>query len=156
MRNPVEPGNTVWVNDPAAARYLDLGNSLYALMLRCLVQIYAMERRTASSKKILLDGALTLMHAVARIASLLSRIPANPDQRDVTAGLSFDLNRHFSPLELSSEKILLVERLEEITGLAESLQQEAPSREHTRVLLEIGESLGSIRGSLVNQDIGPD
>ncbi len=90
-----------------------------------------MERRTASSKKILLDGALTLMHAVARIASLLSRMPAN--QRDVTAGLSFDLNRHFSPLELSSEKILLVERLEEITGLVESLQKDALSREHTHV-----------------------
>ena len=154
MRNPIEAGDAVWVNDPAAARYLDLGNSLYALMLRCLVQIYAMERRPASSKKILLDGALTFMHAVARVASLLSRMPANPDQPGVTAGLSFDLNRHFSPLELSSEKLLLIERLDEITRLVDGLQQAARNAETTRVLSEIGESLGSIRGSLVNQDAG--
>lgn len=153
MRTPVESEETVWVNDPGTARYLDLGNSLYALMLRCLVQIYAMERRPASSKKRLLDVALTLMHAFARVASLLSRMPASPDRSDVTAGLSFDLNRHLSPLELSSEKIILAERVEEITARAEGLQREAPSREHTRVLIEIRESLGNIRGSLANQDV---
>ena len=156
MRHPVEPGETIWVNDPAAARYLDLGNSLYVLMLRCLVQLYAMERRPASSKRILLDGALTLMHAVAGIASLLSRMPANSDHPDTMAGLSFDLNRHLSPLELSSEKVLLVERLREISGLVDTLHQEATSHEHTRVLLEIRETLGSIRGALPKEDVAPD
>ncbi len=146
MRNPVEPGEQIWVNDPAAALYLDLGNSLYAMMLRFLVQIYSMELRTIPSKKILLDGALTLMHAVGSIASLLSRMPANRECPKVTAGLSFDLNRHVSPLELSCEKTVLVERLEEIAGSIESLQQEPQGVEHTRVLLEIGESLGRIQG----------
>jgi hypothetical protein len=156
MRHPVDSGDTVWVNDPTAARYLDLGNSLYVLMLRCLVQLYAMERRPPSSKKVLLDGALTLMHAVARIASVLSQMPANPDLPNLTAGLSFDLNRHLSPLELSSEKVVLVERLREITGFVDSLQQDAmTSREHRRIFSEIGETLGRIRGSLVNEETEP-
>lgn len=149
MRNPVEPGDTIWVNERAAARYLDLGNSIYALMLRFFVQIYSMERRPVAPKKILLEGALTLMHGVAAVASLLSRMPANRERPDVTAGLSFDLNRHFSPLELSCEKKLLVERLEEIRDIAARLLPEKESDEHARVVLEIRENLGRIRGSLL-------
>lgn len=149
MRKPAEPHGTVWVNEPVASSYLDIGNALYALMVRLLVQTYSMEGRETQSKKVLLDGAFALMHGVARLASLLGQIPAHSDGSDVTAGLTFDLNRHFSPFELSAERKLLGERLRDIGRAVARCQQEERNAEQARVLSEIEGMLHRVCGSLM-------
>ena len=84
-----------------------------------------MEQRPAEARKVLLDSAFRLMGMVGRTASQLSRLPAGSGHPGVHAGLSFALDRHFAALELSSEHIVLVERLQEIAGAARASGEDA-------------------------------
>jgi hypothetical protein len=63
-----------------------------------------MEHRTAEARKVLLEGAFSLMHGIGAMGAILSQLPASPEIPEVRAGLSFDLNRHFNPIELSQRK----------------------------------------------------
>ena len=125
MRKPAIPEGRVWVNGLPAADYLDLANALYGLMLRFLVQVYSMENRERAARKTLLEAAFSLMHAVATIAGLLTKLPASRDFPGTTAGISFALERYFTPSELTSEKLLLVERLDELLDEVQTLRSEA-------------------------------
>jgi hypothetical protein len=124
MRKPATPDGRVWVVEPGAARYLDLANALYALMLRFLVQVYSMENRDPVARKTLLEAAFSLMHGVAAIAGLLTKLPASRDYPGTTAGINFALDRYFTPFELASEKLLLVERLDEILDEVQTLRSD--------------------------------
>ena len=147
MRKPTTPEGRLWVNQVPAADYLDLANALYGLMLRFLVQVYSMESRSPAAKKALLDGAFSLMHALGAMAGLLTKLPANRNCAGTTAGISFALNRYFTPFELTSEKLLLIERLDEILDDLRTLhddveEQRAGERE------ELAESLDSVKNML--------
>jgi hypothetical protein len=124
MRKPANRAGRVWVSEAPAARYLDLANALYSLMLRFLVQVYSMEDRRLAARKILLQSAFSIMHALAAVAALLTRLPAGGDYPGITAGMSFALDRYFTPFELSSEKILLLERLDELIGEINTISAE--------------------------------
>jgi hypothetical protein len=147
MRKPTTPEGRLWVNQVPAADYLDLANALYGLMLRFLVQVYSMESRSPAAKKALLDGAFSLMHALGAMAGLLTKLPANRNCAGTTAGISFALNRYFTPFELTSEKLLLIERLDEILDDLRTLhddveEQRAGERE------ELAESLDSVKNMM--------
>lgn len=124
MRKPAIPEGRVWVNELPAADYLDLANALYGQMLRFLVQVYSMENREQAARKMLLEAAFSLMHAVAAIAGLLTKLPASRDFPGTTAGINFALDRYFTPFELASEKLLLVERLDEILDEVQTLRSD--------------------------------
>jgi hypothetical protein len=155
MRMPATPDGRVWVYEPGAARYLDLANALYALMLRFLVQVYSMENREPVARKTLLEAAFSLMHGVAAIAGLLTKLPANRDFPGTTAGINFALDRYFTPFELASEKLLLVERIDEILNEVQTLRSEVEDQathertlggELARSLSSVEDILGKVRG----------
>lgn len=129
MRKPAVPEGKLWVNDARAAPYMDVANAFYGLILRFLGQVYAMEDRKAAARKTLLEAAFTLMQAVSTMAGLLSQLPASPDHSGVNAGISFALNRYVSPLERSSEQRVLVERIDDIRSVVESLQATEAARQ---------------------------
>ena len=54
------------------------------------------------------------MHSFADVAKVLTLLPANESQPGIFAGLSFALNRHFSPYEPENETSLIAERLHEL------------------------------------------
>jgi hypothetical protein len=119
-------------------------------MLRFLVQVYSMENRDRAARKMLLETASSLMHAVAAIAGLLTKLPANRDFPGTTAGISFALDRYFTPSELTSEKLLIVERLDEILQEVKTLRNEAadqPANER-KVGGEFAHSLESVENVL--------
>jgi hypothetical protein len=147
MRKPTTPEGRVWVNQAPAADYLDLANALYGLMLRFLVQVYSMENRSPAAKKTLLEAAFSSMQAVAAIATLLTKFPANRDCAGTTAGISFALNRYFTPSELTSEKLLLIERLDEILDDLRTLRDDAEDQ-RAGDKEELAESLDSVRNML--------
>lgn len=114
MRKPAADSEAVvWVSHPTAAQFLDVGNALYGLMLRLLVQIYSMEGRENHEKKFLLNCAFKVMESMSVVSRILPSFPAHDDSEEM-AGLSFSLNRHFSAYEISSEKRLISERVSEI------------------------------------------
>lgn len=128
MRKPLNPENRVWITEPLAARYMDLANTLYVLMLRVLVQIYSIDERSSISKKILINSSYTLMHGMANIAEALTFLKSSEEHPEILSGMSFAMVRSLAPLERNSEKKILSERIKEILenmkeleiGLAES------------------------------------
>ena len=156
MRKPVESEGTIWINDARAVLYLDQGNAIYSLMLRFLLQLYSMENRTAEARKVLLEGALSLMHGIGAIAAILSQLPASPEVQGVNAGLSFDLNRHFNPIELSSENQLLTERLNEVLVALTGLREDALFPSHAGGLEHVHSAIVHVRNSLSVTDLGQD
>jgi hypothetical protein len=137
MRRPAEQDERIWVRAQPAALFMDLANALYGLMLRFLVQVYSMESRPAAQKKTLLDAAFTLMHAFSATARYLTRLPASEQHPGVNAGLSFALNRHFTPFEVGNERMLLSERLSEVIDGMDAIMEGAA-----------GSALGKARESL--------
>ena len=153
MRKPVESEGTMWINDARAALYLDLGNAIYSLMLRFLLQLYSMENRTAQARKVLLEGALSLMHGIGEVAAILSQLPASLDVTGVNAGMSFDLHRHFNPIELSSENQLLTERLNEMLAALKQLRDDAQYPSHASSLERVNSTLIQVCDSLKVTDL---
>jgi hypothetical protein len=147
MRKPTTSEGRVWVNETPASDYLDLANALYGLMLRFLVQVYSMENRSRTAKSSLLEAAFSLMHAVAAVATLLTKFPASRDCPGTTAGISFALNRYFTPSELTSEKLLLIERLDEILDDLRTLREDAEDQRPGE-RKELAASLDSVRNML--------
>ena len=127
MRKPAEPAGLIWINDSKSASFLDLANALYDMMLRTLVQIYSFESRSEKDRSKLLDSVFEFMHTLAAVGSHLTTLPAGKDYPGTTAGMSFAINRHFSPLEQRNEILLLKERLEAITDKIQEL-----ARIHTK------------------------
>ena len=153
MRKPVESEGTIWINDPRAVPYLDLGNAIYALMLRFLLQLYSMEDRKAEARKVLLEGALSLMHGIGAMGAIVSQLPASPEVPGVHAGLSFDLIRHFNPIELSSENQLLTERLSEMLAALQELRDHVQSPSHASSLARVHSTMSQVRDSLTSTDL---
>ena len=124
MRSPATPAGRVWVRQPLAARYMDLANTLYALMLRALVQIYAIDHRAPASKRALVDSAVDAMHAMAIVAETLTHLEANASLPGVRAGISFAMVRSLAPLEAQTESAVMIERLGEVERGFAALQHE--------------------------------
>ncbi|MEO7861959.1 MAG: ferritin-like protein [Nitrospirales bacterium] len=156
MRKPVESEGTIWIDDARAVLYLDLGNAIYSLMLRFLLQLYSMENRTAEARKVLLEGALPLMHGIGAIAAILSQLPASPEVSGVNAGLSFDLIRHFNPIELSSENQLLTERLNQLLAALTALRDDGQFPSHADSLERVQSTIVHVRDSLQVTDLAQD
>jgi hypothetical protein len=115
MRNTSETEKSNWVNDPTASMYLDIANALYNLMLKFLVQVYSMEHRSKEMKKNLVDSAFIIMKVMGEVSTLLTKFPATTDSAiSGNAGMSFTIDRYMNPYEISSEKTLLHERVNEI------------------------------------------
>ncbi len=124
MRKPAIQQNVLWISHPQTAPVLDIGNALYSLMLRVLMQVYTGSGRASSDKKLLLESAFALMHGIAIVGTALTELPASQADPSVGAGLSFTLNRHFTALELRSEKNLILERVNEIMEATGRLDHE--------------------------------
>ncbi len=117
MRRPVNPENRVHIDHPAAAAALDVGNALYGVMLRCLAQ--SMGRSGDAAKRMLLDGGIDAMFAMAPVAEHLAALPANGRHPGVTAGLTFTMLRDVGRMpEGDGEVRFLRERLEQIAARA--------------------------------------
>lgn len=154
-RRPVEAKGVVWIEPShAASLYVDLGNAIYGLMLRILVQLYAMESRSPHARSALLESAFTAMHALARAADIAGLIDFVVGGQNYRGALTFEVNRHFTPYELRSEKILLVERIEEIIAVTRELLGQAPTKKIQSGLTDLLRSLDGVRNCLERAPLG--
>ena len=125
-------------------------------MLRFLLQLYSMENRTTEARKALLEGAFSLMHGIGALGAILSQLPASPEVPGVNAGLSFDLIRHFNPIELSSENQLLTERLNEVLAALTALRDDGQFPSHVNSLERVQSTIVHVRDSLQVTDLAQD
>jgi CDGSH-type Zn-finger protein/uncharacterized Fe-S cluster protein YjdI len=122
MRRPVVKEGRVHVTSPEAAGVLDVANSLYGLMLRCLSQCYGRPAADKDIKLMLVDVAISIMGALVPVAEHLATLPANEAFPGVNAGITFTMLRDVGHMPHgSSERTLLAERMVEIAGRAKKL-----------------------------------
>ncbi len=125
MRKPTpDETESLWVTDPLAAKYMDLSNALYNLLIRFLVQIYSQSGRAQAEKSRLLGGAFSAMHALSASASILSSLPAT-SAKDVNAGISFATNRFLNSYDQSCETRIIKEQINKLIDYTSALIKES-------------------------------
>lgn len=146
MRRPAEDDGRVFVDAPAAARLLDLGNALYGVLLQFLVQAFNRSGTdTQARQSVMIEVAIELMHALALVGTALTRLPASRDAMP-TAGLSFTMLRGVEPLTPEAERALLLERLSELANGASAAIRASPELSGLQSrLAALGVRFGSAR-----------
>ena len=115
MRPPLDHANRVHVNSHEAAPVLDLANSLYGHMVRCLVQAFGRGAEDAEGKRFFVDMAIDLMEQLPPIGSYLASLPANHAHPGINAGVTFTTLRDTTRLPPGSgERRMMAERVAEI------------------------------------------
>ena len=113
MRRPPTPEGKIFIDDPDAARLVDLCNAVYGLMLRCLAASYS--NTGAACSGALARTSIALMRVMAPLAQRLTTMPASTAAPGVNAGMSFAISRF--PLDYANPQATIaaiVERLREI------------------------------------------
>jgi CDGSH-type Zn-finger protein/uncharacterized Fe-S cluster protein YjdI len=115
MRAPIDPHNRVHINEPEAARILDLANSLYGHMLRSLVQAFGRGSGDEAGRRLFVNAAIDLMFLLPPIGQHLASLPANTAHPGVHAGVTFTMLRDIARLPRGpGEKRVMAERIGEL------------------------------------------
>lgn len=136
MRKPIRPENRAWVTEPLAARFMDLSNTVYNMMLRVLVQVYAVETRHKEDKAILLETSYGLMKAMTTVAETLTLLPVSKEDDSLFSGMSFAMVRSLAPLGRFTEKQLMLERFTEVITHMQLLHKELEGHASQNVLIK--------------------
>lgn len=123
MFAPIDGAPGCHVNAPHSARVLDLANASYGLMLRLLASASGVERGSAAARRTEMDGAVSLMHVLHALSTLLTTLPAGSEPLPC-AGMNFHLPR--SGLALPQREVgpvLLAERANEIALALDALSE---------------------------------
>jgi len=122
MYPPIDPHDRVHVNAPEAAKVLDLANSLYGHLLRCLVQAYGRGADDEEGKRLFVNTAIDMMELMPPICTHLASLPANVDHPGVNAGVTFTMLRDIARLPRGpGEKRMMAERVAEIASHARNV-----------------------------------
>ena len=126
MRPPVE-AERCHVTAPDAVALIDVANSLYALMLRCLGQLYETPRSATAARQAIGKSTFGCMKAFSIASSALTRRPATLADGSPMAGVSFSVPRHTEgAASPRCGAALLTERCREIHEHVTRLETAAP------------------------------
>ena len=107
------------ITDPAAAKTVDLGSAIYALMMRTLAQVFSPAPLPAELRVGMAVGSTELMYALQMVGEAATRVPAGGA---FTAGLTFSLPRSAGQLVQSCASQILSERTQELAAAAAALE----------------------------------
>lgn len=129
-RNPVLAAITpapdrVRIVEPLAAQVVDLGNSIYALTIRVLAQVFSPAPLPREMRRALSATSMTLMSALSRVADAATRLPADPARSGLAAALNFELPGSIGQLVQQSAAGILGERSAELAVAARRLARDA-------------------------------
>ncbi len=110
------------IGDGRTAKVVDLGNSLYALMMRTFAQVFAPAPLPRDLRVGLALAANELMHAMTVVGEAVTRLPIGPTRPGATAGLTFALPLSFGQLVQRCTAQILSERARELAGAAAALE----------------------------------
>jgi CDGSH-type Zn-finger protein/uncharacterized Fe-S cluster protein YjdI len=118
--------DTTRVVAPLAARVIDLGNSIYALTIRALSQVFAPSPLPRELRLALSASTTTLMAALGRVADVATKLPIDPARPGLTAAPNFELPSSIGQLVQQSAAAILGERSSELAAAAHRLAQDVP------------------------------
>jgi CDGSH-type Zn-finger protein/uncharacterized Fe-S cluster protein YjdI len=131
VRNPVVGGaelrhDRMRIVEPTTARVVDLGNSIYTLMIRALSQVFAPAPLPRDLRHELAGTTTMLMWALNRVADVATRLPADPARPGMTAAPNFELPGSAGQLVQRCAARILGERAAELAAAAHRLGDVAP------------------------------
>jgi CDGSH-type Zn-finger protein/uncharacterized Fe-S cluster protein YjdI len=115
------PGDLTAITNATAAKVVDLGNAIYALMMRTLAQVSSPAPLPAELRVGMAVGSTELMYALQMVGEAATRLPAG--QGAATAGLTFTLPRSTGQLVQSCASQILSERTRELGAAAAALER---------------------------------
>ena len=128
LRKPMRTEGRVWIEDPLAAKTVDLANAAYALMLRLLAYAYLLPR-PEPEKALAVELASGLMRAMTPLAERAARMPAGPSHPGCHAGVSFVVLRDSAAFPPSAgARHAFGERLAELVAVARELDVHGDER----------------------------
>jgi len=111
----------VFIGAAEAAQVLDLANSVYGHMLRCMVQAFG-RHDDPKGKRFFVDIAIDLMEVLPKLCSHLASLPADPHHPGVNAGMTFTMLRDIARLPSGpGEMRVMAERVVEMAHHADRL-----------------------------------
>lgn len=128
------PGQSL-VGEPLAAKMVDLGNALYALMMRALAQVFSPAPLPRELRTGLAVGSTELMYALQMVGEAATKLSASGGV--ATAGLTFSLPRSTGQLVQSCAGQILSERTQELADASLAIEKHVP-------LNGLGERLGKL------------
>ena len=128
------PTDLTAITDATAAKVVDLGNAVYALMMRALAQVFSPAPLPAELRTGLAVGSTELMYALQMVGEAATKLPTGSG---TTAGLTFTLPRSAGQLVQSCASQILSERTQELADAATALERHAP-------LAGVGERLAKL------------
>jgi CDGSH-type Zn-finger protein/uncharacterized Fe-S cluster protein YjdI len=109
------------ITNPPARRLVDLGNSVYGLMVHVLAQVCAPAPLPGGLRQGLSAASSELMRLLTLIGEASARLPLGKEHPGVNAGLTFALPRSFGQLVQSNAAQILGERALELAAAARSI-----------------------------------
>jgi CDGSH-type Zn-finger protein/uncharacterized Fe-S cluster protein YjdI len=149
VENPTlaDPGNrqdVTAISDTLACKVVDLGNSLYALMMRAFAQVFAPAPLPRELRAGLALAATELMYAMNYVGAAVTRLPIGPARPGVTAGLTFALPFSSGQLVQRCAAQVLNERVRELAGAAAKLEGIVPVPGLAKRLTDVGTRLAGL------------
>ena len=132
------------ISNSLACKVVDLGNSLYALMIRTFAQVFAPAPLPRDLRVGLALSANELMRAMTVVGEAVTRLPIGPARPLATAGLTFALPLSCGQLVQRCAAQVLNERVRELAGAAAGLQGIVPLPGLTKRLEAAGNRLANL------------
>ncbi len=114
------------IGDGLTAKIVDLGNSLYGLMMRTFAQVFAPAPLPRDLRVGLAQVGNELMYAMTKVGEAVTRLPIGPARAGATAGLTFALPLSAGQLVQRCAAQVLSERARELAGAASRLDRLVP------------------------------
>jgi len=115
---------TTRVTNSRARRVVDLGNSVYGLMLQTLAQVGSPVPLPSGLRQGLSDVSCKLMRYAAVIGEAAARMPICDDKPGINAGLSFALPKSFGQYVQANAAQILSERASELANACRIIEQD--------------------------------
>jgi CDGSH-type Zn-finger protein/uncharacterized Fe-S cluster protein YjdI len=116
----------VRVVEPLAGQVLDLGNSIYMLMIRTLSQVFAPAPLPRDLRVALATSSNALMSTMGRVAEIATRLPIDATRVGSAAAPNFELPGSAGALVQTCAARLLGERASELGSAAHRMSRALP------------------------------
>jgi len=110
------------ITNPKARKLVDLGNSVYGLMLHTMAQICTPVPLPSKMRQGLSDVSSELMKLLTTIGEASVKLPVGEEHPGMNAGLSFALPRSFGQLVQANAAQILGERAAELAVASRSIE----------------------------------
>jgi CDGSH-type Zn-finger protein/uncharacterized Fe-S cluster protein YjdI len=118
----VESDDVNRITNQLSRHVVDLGNSVYGLMVHTLAQVCVPVPLPGGLRQGLSEVSSELMRLMTVIGEAATRLPISDEHSGTNAGLSFALPRSFGQLLQANASQILAERMAELSTVARTLE----------------------------------